>query len=218
MREASPDGNLRERESRPTSSPLSGLLVEAAQPRLRFLASGASDEVTSQAGAHRTESGHRRRVRPTPEQAVLAGVLVLGMVALAVGPMQEFWRNRTATELAHNWGVTVPTGLVAVESHSEPSFQGDGYRIKVFRAPAAIALDGTVFEVAQMADVPLTDRERDLVARATETLQPATRLDPSSHALKKRLVHKPDHWTDHEFMLIVFDAGTELFHVFESHL
>lgn len=146
---------------------------------------------------------------------VLLCLAGLGVLAAGVmGPPHDAAQRH----VERTWGVTLPANLELVESHSEPGFHGDGYRISVFAWTSDAAAAETFPQVGVVSREPLTQAERKIVTEANAQFSPQHLLDPDGASLVKLHATKPGGWTESEFVLVVHDRETDRVHVYESFI
>lgn len=150
----------------------------------------------------------------------LAFVVATAALPWAGAFVKSEWSRVTTAQWAveSSWGISLPQHLTVLERHAEESFNGDGYRIKVFSSTAGTDLTGTFLDPSTMDDARLTSKESDLVAEANAMFGPQNRFDPAQDSVLKKVALKPDGRTDSEFLLCVFDPEANLFYLYESHI
>lgn len=144
---------------------------------------------------------------------VIAAVLLSGIVGFRIW-VDTYFSPKSALEEA--WSITIPTGLIVVEKHSEGSFHGDGYRLTVLRPSKNAQLEGSFFDVSQMSSTDLTQDELELVTDVNSLFQPKNHLDTQHSGLKKRLVALTGGEASYsDKLLSIYDEEVNQFYIYE---
>lgn len=137
--------------------------------------------------------------------------IIIGIIAAATP--DDTWAKR---ELQSNWGIALPEPSSLIERHSEPSFNGDGVRIKVFGLTLDTPREGTIIDPADMGPGDLlTPRQVGDMLGAMQKLQPQHRVDRDSPAVTVRALGK-NH--DSDQIVLLYDANARLLHIYESYM
>lgn len=149
---------------------------------------------------------------------VVIGMAMLLFISLSGFGVHLFRYNLAVQGLEDSWGITVPEDLVLIERHSQDSWHGDGYRLKIFSPAEGAILKDSFFDINRMSDAELSVDELELVRAVNDLFSPKNSLTVPRENLKKNSATPKQDERPLDTLLCLYDGVSNKFYIYEKRM